>query len=162
MGQFDVDDIDPTLCTHGFYGFADLNNVTWEIDAIDINFDLCPEQCPSGEVCQYCGFSRFTAIRDEYPHFYPMLSIGGWNAGSGEYSIMAKDPEKRRAFVDSVPPYLKEYGFVGLDLDWEYPGSREGADAEVDKANFVILSEELSAALKAEGLLLTTAVAAGM
>jgi hypothetical protein len=34
-GQFDVDDIDPTLCTHGFYGFAELNNVTWKVVPVD-------------------------------------------------------------------------------------------------------------------------------
>ena len=81
MGMFDVDDIDASLCTHGFYGFADLDNGTWEIAAYDINFDLCPEQCPEGEVCQYCGYDRFVALRDEYEHFIPVLSIGGWNAG---------------------------------------------------------------------------------
>ena len=41
--MFDVDDIDASLCTHGFYGFADLDNGTWEIAPYDINFDLCPE-----------------------------------------------------------------------------------------------------------------------
>jgi GH18 family chitinase len=25
-GNFKIEDIDPTLCTHGFYGFADINN----------------------------------------------------------------------------------------------------------------------------------------
>ena len=31
LGKFDVDDIDPTLCTHGFYGFADIDENTYEI-----------------------------------------------------------------------------------------------------------------------------------
>ena len=34
-GKFDVDDIDPNLCTHGFYGFADLDNATWTIKIWD-------------------------------------------------------------------------------------------------------------------------------
>ena len=39
-GKFDVDNIDASLCTHGFYGFADLNNRTedphaWELVAYD-------------------------------------------------------------------------------------------------------------------------------
>ena len=40
FGKFDVDNIDTSLCTHGFYGFADLNNRTedphvWELVAYD-------------------------------------------------------------------------------------------------------------------------------
>ncbi len=162
IGQFDVDNIDANLCTHGFYGFADLDNYTNTIAPYDINFDLCPEQCPEGEVCQYCGYSRFTALTEEHDHFVPILSIGGWNAGSGEFSIMAKDTETRKTFVDSVVPFLKEYGFQGLDVDWEYPGSREGADIEVDKENFAALSSELADALHAEGMLLTMAIAPGI
>ena len=34
-GKFDVPDIDPTLCTHGFYGFAKLSNITWELTPYD-------------------------------------------------------------------------------------------------------------------------------
>ena len=39
-GKFDIKNIDTSLCTHGFYGFADLNNQTgdphiWELVAYD-------------------------------------------------------------------------------------------------------------------------------
>ena len=34
-GRYDVADIDPTLCTHGMYGFADLDNATWTIKVWD-------------------------------------------------------------------------------------------------------------------------------
>ncbi len=112
-------------------------------------------------MCQYCGFQRFTDIKNEWPHFKPMLSIGGWNAGSAEYSQMAKDPDAMQTFVDSVVPYLEKYGFVGLDLDWEYPGSREGADADVDKDNFVKLTSMLSEELHDADMLFTMAIAAG-
>merc|ERR1712213_206104 len=40
FGKFDVTNIDTSLCTHGFYGFADLNSRTedphaWELVAYD-------------------------------------------------------------------------------------------------------------------------------
>ena len=34
-GAYDVPDIDPMLCTHGMYGFADLDNATWTIKIWD-------------------------------------------------------------------------------------------------------------------------------
>jgi len=207
IGSFDVDDIDPRLCSHGFYGFADLNNATWKIDAIDPNFDYSPEECEGieGLVCQYSGFERFVQLKQRNSEFKAMLSIGGWNAGSGEYSIMAKNPGKtfkkpfaahfqssfnlmilliriritlctkycyinlvlfsitdyRRTFVESVVPYLDKYGFDGLDIDWEYPGGREGADLEQDKDNFSLLIQELAEELHNNGKILTAAMAAG-
>ena len=159
--KFDVEDFDPFLCSHGFYGFADLDNATWTITAWDPWFDLAPEDCPPG-YCNYNGFRRFTDLRSVNPDFVPMLSIGGWNAGSGEYSQMARDPVKRSLFIDSLVPFLTEYGFMGLDLDWEYPGSRPGSDLSIDMDDFTILMQEVSDALHANGLILTSAVSGGL
>ena len=75
---------------------------------------------------------------------------------------MAKDPEKRRTFVESIPPFLEKYGFDGVDLDWENPGDRVGADPTVDKENFSKLVDELRQALNPGGYLLTAAVAPGV
>ena len=71
------------------------------------------------------GFKKATDLKYSYPHLKVTIAIGGWNEGSKKYSAMAKDPEKRKAFVDSVINFLEHYNFDGLDLDWEYPG-KEG------------------------------------
>ena len=43
-------------------------------------------------------------------------------------------------FIFSVMQYLRQYNFDGLDLDWEYPGSRAGSDF-ADKENYATLVE---------------------
>jgi GH18 family chitinase len=47
-GNFKIEDIDPTLCTHGFYGFADINNEVSQGDGrrwkvIDFYTWICEE-----------------------------------------------------------------------------------------------------------------------
>ncbi|XP_054159586.1 acidic mammalian chitinase-like [Oppia nitens] len=76
-----------------------------------------------------------------------------------KYSMMASRPESRKIFVDSVVEFIERYGFDGLDLDWEYPGSRGGKPE--DKRNLVELLRELKAAFTPKGYLLTSAVSAG-
>ena len=49
---------------------------------------------------------------------YFFIYIGGWNAGSGSYSMMAADPQKRKTFIDSLSEFLDIYHFDGVDLDW--------------------------------------------
>lgn len=160
LGQFEVEDIDPFLCTHGFYAFADMSNSTWEIFSVDPWFDLGPSDCAPG-ACFHDGFRRFVALQDSNPAFVPMLSVGGWNAGSGKYSVMAEDPVKRRTFIDSTVVFLKKYGFAGVDFDWEYPGFREGSHPDIDKNDFDLVAQEFSEALRAENLLFTAALGCG-
>lgn len=90
---------------------------------------------------------------------YNSKSLTGWNEGSIKYSKMASEPESRAKFVASVVNFLQKFNFDGLDLDWEYPGSRGGN--AMDKQNFVKLLAELKSAFKPHDYLLTAAVSAG-
>jgi chitinase len=73
---------------------------------------------------------------------------------------MVTNPSTRAKFVSTSVTFLKKYNFDGLDLDWEYPGSRNGARS-TDKQLFTTLLSELKTAFQPYGLLLTAAVGVG-
>ncbi|GIY21316.1 probable chitinase 2 [Caerostris darwini] len=147
-GKFDFSNIDPNLCTHIVYAFAKLQNN--QIESSDPWLDL-----PSG----LNGYGKFNALKQRNPALMTLLSIGGWNEGSQKYSQMASSSSSRSTFVQSVVQYLRKYGFDGLDMDWEYPTMRGGRPE--DKRNFVLLLQDLKAALQPQGMLLTAAVGGG-
>ncbi|XP_076330487.1 putative chitinase 10 [Tachypleus tridentatus] len=151
-GKYKIEDIDPFICTHLIYGFAklDLNN---KIAAYDPYLDLV-ENWGLG------AFKRFNDLRKINPELTTILAIGGWNEGSVKYSNMARDPAKRKIFIDSCVEFLLNHNFDGLDMDWEYPANRGGRPE--DKQDFVTLLKEMKQAFSPHGLLLTAAVSAGV
>ncbi|KAG5306552.1 CHIT2 chitinase, partial [Acromyrmex insinuator] len=102
------------------------------------------------------NYRKMTTLRNQ--GLKVSLGIGGWNEGSTNYSLMASSPDRRRIFIASTVEFLKMYGFDGLDLDWEFPGSRGGAPH--DKQNFVSLVQELKDAFREHRFLLTAAISA--
>ncbi|RMJ27114.1 Glycosyl hydrolases family 18 [Aspergillus sp. HF37] len=64
---------------------------------------------------------------------------------------MASTAAGRKSFAKSVLRTMQEYGFDGVDLDWEYPVSSVRGGSEGDKANLVHLIIDLRETLDASG-----------
>lgn len=93
-----------------------------------------------------------------------VLSVGGGGTGSLGFSDACYTDENRAKFVESMVTIVKDYGFDGIDLDWEYPAWTGLSDSRPeDKDNFTKLCKELRVALDAykPGLLLTSACIGG-
>ncbi|XP_053621430.1 probable chitinase 2 [Plodia interpunctella] len=149
-GQFEIKNLNPTLCTHLVYSFAGLDPNLNSIKSLDVWMDF---QRNTGAV------NDIIALKDRYPHLKVTIAIGGWNEGSPKYSNMAASRETRKQFIDSVLAFLNKHKFDGLDLDWEYPAKRGGADK--DRENYVLLVKELKEAFMEKGYILTAAFGAG-
>ena len=96
-------------------------------------------------------------------YFLNQLALGGWNDSTKrKYSELLADPAKIARFVEHSLSFVTEYGFDGLDLDYEYPNyDGHGHDApESDRPGFTLLCQKLSEAFRPLGLELTAAVSA--
>lgn len=73
-------------------------------------------------------------------------------------SKLAANNESRTAFINSLLTFLPQYGFQGVDIDWEYPVASERGGNPEDTQNLVYLVQEMHAAFKgAYGISLTLA-----
>lgn len=99
----------------------------------------------------YGNFGQLLALKQQHPNLKTVMSVGGYN-DSGNFSAVAATPAARWAFAQSCVAFMKQYGFDGIDIDWEYPvagGLTPGTPA--DKHNFTLLLQTLRLALILQG-----------
>ncbi len=99
------------------------------------------------------------ALKKINPELKVMLSVGGW--GSGNFSEMAADPQKRASFCRSCREAVDKYNLDGIDIDWEYPTRSDAgiSSSEDDTQNFTLLMRDLRKEL-GDSLQLTLATVA--
>lgn len=128
----EVDELPFDKLTHIIYSFTEV-----------INDEMKFKNDSSGLV-----LTKLVEKKEAHPHLKVMIASGGWG-GSGGFSDMARDSEKRRRFVASVVDFQRKYKLDGLDIDWEYPGLPGIGNPHIpeDKENFTLLMAELREAL---------------
>ena len=146
-------DIDAAKHTHIIYAFANINKgeVTLGDAAIDPR-----------------NFAELRDLKQKSDQLKLLIAVGGW-AGSKYFSDAAATEQDRKRFAESAVAFLRDHGFDGIDLDWEYPvagGRADNIRRPEDRENFTLLLQTLRAALNvasnADGrrYLLTIAAAA--
>ena len=152
LGKFLPENIDPFLCTHIIFAFGWLKN--GKLASFEEN-----DETGGGKVGLY---DRVIGLKAANPKLKVLLAIGGWSFGTAKFKEVSATRFSRQVFVFSAVKFLREHGFDGLDMDWEYPKS-------ADKENFSSLLKELSEAFAYEAeenegqsrLLLSAAVPVG-
>ncbi len=131
----------PAGVTHVIYAFANIGS-DLKIKMGDATID------PS-------NFDKLKQLKSQRPNLKTLISVGGWT-WSDKFSDTAMTDARRTAFADSVVTFITQYGFDGVDIDWEYPvsgGLPTNITRPEDKTNFTLLMAKLREKLDAKGAL---------
>ncbi|BCS04473.1 uncharacterized protein AKAW2_80274S [Aspergillus luchuensis] len=101
-------------------------------------------------------YSRVVALKKRKTDLEVWISIGGWafnDPGStvNIFSDLAASSSKQKTFFQSLLSFLGEYGFDGVDLDWEYPVASDRGGSDADFENYVTFLANLRTALDSAG-----------
>ncbi len=147
-----VTDIPADKLTHLNYAFAGIS-ADGEVALLDEWGDTqFPYPGDADDQPLKGNFNQLRLLKQAHPDLQILISIGGWTE-SDRFSDVAVSLESRQKFAASVIAFVQQYGFDGVDLDWEYPtgGGEEGnVERPEDPENFVLLLAELRAQLDAQ------------
>jgi len=103
----------------------------------------------NGDTSQYSMYSLFNSLKSSNPGLKTLIAIGGWTFDQTRFSYASATADRRKRFADSVVSFLERHGFDGIDIDWEYPVTRQGTPA--DYANYPLLCQALRTAFDNAG-----------
>ncbi|MFA8300560.1 MAG: glycosyl hydrolase family 18 protein [Hyphomicrobiales bacterium] len=134
-GNYTVDKIPWAKLTHINYAFAGVGE-DYKIKILDEKVSIQNEYPNLDKSLPYKGqFNLLTKYKKQYPHVKTLISIGGWAASMGFYE-MSDNAQRREIFANSCIDFIRKYNFDGIDIDFEYPTSAEGAVHPLDDMLF--------------------------
>ncbi|MCY6959892.1 glycosyl hydrolase family 18 protein [Clostridium sp. ZC22-4] len=159
--NYKISDVPWDKVTHINYAFATIkNNKIALFDkwaATEMNFGDGWDSPYNGNLGQIKKYKKL------YPNVKVLISIGGWSQSAG-FNGVAKTPENRKIFSDSVVEFIRQWNLDGADIDWEYPTFKREGDTidnpndqgtpwadEGEKQTFTLLLKDLREALNNAG-----------
>lgn len=98
------------------------------VDQVNYSFALIRDGEAHGD--HWHGIRQMSAFLERHPQVDGVLSVGGW--GADGFSQACATQEGQRKLADSILRLMDAHGFVGVDIDWEYPGSSAAGIASSD------------------------------
>ena len=69
-------------------------------------------------------YAKTQALKDINPRLKVLIALGGWAVGSDPFIPIMNSASLRAEFIQNAVKFLREHNFDGLDMDWEFPGTR--------------------------------------
>lgn len=89
------------------------------VDQVNYSFALIENGEATGD--HWKSIKAVERFLQRNPHVDGVMSVGGW--GADGFSDACATAEGRQKLADSILRLMDAHGFVGVDIDWEYPGS---------------------------------------
>lgn len=171
LPAFLVPDIPWSKVTHINYAFAGIDEQSYQLRVDDAATNMTWPGVAGAEMdpaYSYTGhFNLLNKFKKQYPDVKTLISVGGWADTGGFYPMTTKadcsvNNSGIETFADSAVAFIRQYGFDGVDIDYEYPTSMKDAGNPNDFAlsnacrstlfaNYVVLMKKLRDKLDAAG-----------
>ncbi|KAJ4152982.1 hypothetical protein LMH87_009497 [Akanthomyces muscarius] len=101
-------------------------------------------------------FHNVGNVKARNPDLKIMIAIGGWTFSDpgpwqNKFPTMVATAASRSTFIQNLLGFLQEYGYDGVDFDWEYPAADDRGGSPADSIKYGIFLKELRAAIDASG-----------